>query len=313
MNPKLFRYVLPIVLLVDFTSCKKIIEQGPGDNTCSDCTALYSTEKEIKTIEVKDTDVVTNRYFLFYANGLLDSIAHEKIGGKTLTYDYSIKVYYSKNSCIPSGYTYLTGDDYNYPPVDASFLVDSNRIMRKSIYRPVAASYSGDSSSSFRYSYNADGTISSNDYHYKGDQTPEIFVYTTYNAQKNLVASNTLGDFIFSIDLSQFDTKPNPFSFQDNILYFLSIHPYNVFPSRYDLMGTTSYSQYFPFDYVAVSKNNLGFLRFDNDYVYYDEYTFKYVYNADGYPSNITIFSNIRHNEDVDNYKKAEEINLTYY
>ncbi len=314
MNPKLFRYVLPIVLLIDFTSCKKIIEQSPGDNSCSDCSALYSSEKKIKTIEVKDTDVVTNRYFLFYTNGLLDSIAHEKLAGKTLAYDYSIKVLYSKNSCYPSGYKYLTDNAYERPTVEASFLVDSNVILRKGLFRPISGYYSGDSTASFGYGYNSQGLLWARDFHYQGDQFGEIVMRTDYSADKNISGVTTVGDYVLSITLRDFDARPNPFSFQNNILYFLSVQPYNVFPDRYEVMGNGKYyPQYFPFDNVTLSKNNLGLLIYNSNYVDNDEYTFKYVYGADGYASNITIFTNLGGFGEVNNYKKAEEINLTYY
>ncbi|MEX6688586.1 hypothetical protein QTN47_13820 [Danxiaibacter flavus] len=314
MNPRSLRYLLPVLLLIGFASCKKIIEHGSDDETCSDCSALYSSEKKIKSIQVKDSDIVTNQYFLFYTNGLLDSISHEQLTGKTLAYDYSIKVLYSENSCIPSGYKYLTDNSYERPTVDASFLVDSNVIVRKSIYRPISGYYSGDSSSTFGYDYYPNGLLKTRDFHYLGDQFPEIQTTTDYSTDKNISAVTVIGDYTMQIRLSEFDAKANPFSFQNNILYYLSVQPYNVFPNRYEVMGNGKfYPQYFPFDNVTLSRNNLGLLVYDNNYVYYDEYTFKYTYNADGYANNITIFTNIRNNEDVNNYKKAEEINLTYY
>lgn len=290
--------MLPAILFIcglfTIVSCKKNIdsmEAGRSSAYCEDCAAFYGNEMKPKYIEIKDTGVIQDQYYLYYTKtGLLDSISHIRQEAKGTR--ETIKLQYPDQQCIPSGYIQSTiYSNGELEPIICAFLTDGKFIVRKNIFKWVGQQDDSDSSASFEYIYNSAGYMNNRKWYYNG-RFGQSYVGSLmiFNGSSNLNYIAAWGNYTYELSLQGYDNKSNPFHFQKNILYYLSILPYNIFPEKGEIYGADPILEHYNlFDHIILSKHNVKKLELVLEGFSYIVYTLEYQYNEFGYPLLITI------------------------
>lgn len=285
-------------------SCKKEMENAVTITTDNNLFAA-APANTIKTIEVKDSGKLKDRYEFFYKRGLLDSISHKNAASGFQEYD-RYEIFYAKGSILPSGYRYSKGLGLNFTVI-ASFLTNGRFINQKILTTDHFTDNSADTNHAFIYYYDNNKIISSQ-YGTYNALYDEIILRINYGAG-SLTSASLLGDYSQAMFVSNYDENANPLSFQNRILYYLSINPFNILHGYI----TTGYNL---FDLLMLCNNNPGRVLFDyGDQKYGLKLRFTYTYNASNLPQTINLhMAEGYFSAGYPNYNpQKEELAIIYY
>jgi hypothetical protein len=294
--------LIPLILVFTMISCKR------NCDFCADCQNSFASDAKIKKITAHHGAALTTVIEFSYDKNLVDSI-HQTVFTDNVPTRVDYKLFY--DHCVLTGFQSTEVDPGVIYTVDAGFVVDSDKVTKEIQVRYSNQPFGNNVlNAKYEYTVNADGTIPIRFKRCLNCLRSGTRNKAHYNAEKNVDTFLTTTDIPDYTSVNgPWDNKVNPFSRQNNLLYYFNLLPFNY------AVPTHLSDSDDRFDFIELSRNNpleinQQFILAGDTFIFFLEYTY------DG--SNRPISIKIKESDELGNINRTPptlvgQLDLEYF